>query len=478
MKDGEQDPGINGNGNGHAPIDGAQAVDQAIERYEKEQQRQRAIEALVVEALGYRGADAAAIKAISRKALDESWEVQKTHLELVLARRAHAPAIHRHVDLPTPKVLEAALVMACLGQGGDEKVANDRDYGPEVAAQAYPLRSRGLRGTIAAALEASGVRVPYGNRELYEAILDNRHSRHDRSIQAEGFSTVNLPGILGNVANKILLDAFLAFDATYDVIAQQADFSNFHLHSIYRLEATGDFALVPSTGEIKNAVLGEDSYTNQLDTRGLILTVSRKMIINDDLNAFKDLTASLARKARVGIEKALYGKVMEASDSFYTTARGNKLTGSLGLTELAAAETAMLSMVDLNGDPIFATPAIVLVPPGLKSYATSIFLSELLQGATSSAKGQPAGNPFRGRFQVVSSPFLAASSLPGSSATTWYLLANPNMLPALQVAYLDGRRAPTTETRDAEFDTLGLQLRCYWDFGVAQLDYRGIIKNV
>jgi hypothetical protein len=469
-KDGEQDPGITG-GNGHAPIDGAQAVDQALERYEKEQQRQKAIETLVLEALGYRGADSTAIRAISRKALDENWEVQKTHLELVLARRAHAPAA-RGQDLPTPKVLEAAL---CMAAGiSDEKIAKDRDYGPDIAAQAWPLRTRGLRGTIAAALEAGGVRVPYGNRELYDAILDNRHNR---SIQAEGFSTVNLPGILGSVANKILLDAFLQFDATYEIIAQQADFSNFHVHSIYRLEATGDFAKVPSTGELKNAVLGEDSYSNQLDTRGLILTISRKMIINDDMNAFKDLTASLARKARVGIEKALYDTLMEASDVFYTTARGNRLTGALGLTELAAAETAMMSMTDLNGDPIMATPQIVLVPPGLKSYATSIFLSELLQGATSSAKGQPAGNPFRGRFQVVSSPFLAASSLAGSSATTWYLLANPNMLPALQVAYLDGRRAPTTETRDAEFDVLGLQMRCYWDFGVAALDYRGIVKS-
>jgi len=208
-----------------------------------------------------------------------------------------------------------------------------------------------------------------------------------------------------------------------------------------------------------------------------MLTITRQDIINDDLNAFRSLTQQLARKARLAVEKALYTVVMEASDVFYTTGRGNRLTGALGLTELAAAEAAMLAMADAGGDPIYAMPRYLLVPPGLKSMATSIFMSELLQGATSSTRGQPATNPFRGRFDVVSSPFLATASLTGYSATTWYLLADPNVLPAFQVAYLDGRRAPTVETADAEFDVLGLQTRVFWDFGVARLDYRGVNKN-
>jgi hypothetical protein len=51
------------------------------------------------------------------------------------------------------------------------------------------------------------------------------------------------------------------------------------------------------------------------------------------------------------------------------------------------------------------------------------------------------------------------------------------MLGAFQVADLDGRRASTIGTADAEFNTLGLQMRCYWDFELAQIDYRGAIKS-
>jgi hypothetical protein len=137
----------------------------------------------------------------------------------------------------------------------------------------------------------------------------------------------------------------------------------------------------------------------------------------------------------------------------------------------------MGAAVDANGDPIYAAPRYLFVPPGLRSLADSFFLSELLQGATSSTRGQPATNIFRGRFEVATSPYLATASMPGFSPTTWYLLADPNMVPAFQVAYLDGRRSPTVETQDAEFDTLGLSMRCFFDFGVARLDYRGANKN-
>ena len=57
-------------------------------------------------------------------------------------------------------------------------------------------------------------------------------------IRASGFSTLDLPGLLGNLANKLLIDSFLTVDSTYPIIADQAEFSSFHKHAIYRLEST------------------------------------------------------------------------------------------------------------------------------------------------------------------------------------------------------------------------------------------------
>ena len=448
----------------------AASIASVIESAKRRRSRSSAIAAEVENALSFAGADVKKIEAIATQADAEEWTLQETQIALLRATRPRPPA-PRQADLPNGKILEAALAMHC--GVSDDFLAKDRDYGEEIVDRAYRHRSLGLRGTIAAALEFNGVRVPHGKTELYATLMSQRW------IQAEGgFSTINLPGILGNVANKILLQAFVTVNAVYDRVGDQADFSNFQIHTIYRLDHLGDFQIVPKDGEIKHGSLSQTSFQNKVDTYGQMLTLSRQDIINDDLNAFRTLTAQLARKARIAVEKALFTLIQEATDTFYTVPQGNRLVGALGITELGAAEAALATMADAWGDPIYATPKWLLVPSALHYMAQQIYTSAQVMDFTAGPnKARPTDNPFRGRFEVLTSPYLQLANMAGSSATTWYLLADPLMLPAFQVAYLDGRRAPTIETHDAVFNTLGIMLRCYWDFGVCQLDYRGAIKS-
>lgn len=439
---------------------------EVIARVRRERERQAAIRALVEEAAQLRGVDVEVLEKIAAQAETEGWTPQQTELAILRATRPKAPPPGRE-RAPTAPVLEAALAMAA--GVSDEALAKDRDYGPQVVEQAWPLRRAGLRGIIATALEAAGHRAPHGGAELFRALLD---------VQAGGFSSFSIPGILGAAANKILLDAFTSIQATYPLIADQQDFANFHQHDIYRLDHLGEFAKVPPDGELKHGRLTETAFSNRLETYGQMLTLPRQAIINDDLGAFQSLTQQLARKARLAVEKALYLLVCEASDSFYTSARNNRHTSNpLSINGLATAEAAMLGQADAEGDPIYSLPRYLLVPPALRWLADTIYTSATIQTTTTTDRGRPVDNPFRGRFEVVSSPYLQASTIPGNSATTWYLLADPAILPAFQVAYLDGRRQPTIETADAEFNTLGLSMRCYWDFGVARLDYRGASKS-
>jgi hypothetical protein len=48
----------------------------------------------------------------------------------------------------------------------------------------------------------------------------------------------------------------------------------------------------------------------------------------------------------------------------------------------------------------------------------------------------------------------------------YYLLADPNDLPMIEIAALNGRVEPTIETADTDFNTLGTQFRAYSDVGV------------
>jgi len=443
-----------------------------IARAKAERRRLAAIRALIEEAASSRNVDIELLERIAARAEDEGWDVQRTELEILRATRPRVKEVGQRQKTYTPAVIEAALCLSCGIP--DERLAKDRDYGEKVVEQAWPLRRRGLLGMLSLALEASGVRVPYNPNELYDTIVQMQRTPN---LQAAGFSTVNLPGILGNVANKILLDAFTQQPVTYDQIAAIEDFSNFHVHNIYRLDATGSFVRVPHDGELPHGQLVESAYTNKLDTYGMMLTITRQQIVNDDLGAFKSLIAQLGRRARIALERALYNVVMEATDNFYSAANGNRLTSApLGIDSIGRARAALSKMLDANGDPLAIEGQYILVPPELEPLALQIYTSMTLNETTEVNRPRPVNNPYVNRYKPVSSPFLSSGSGAGQSPTTWYMIANPALVPAFQVAFLEGRRAPTIETADTEFRTLGLSMRAYWDFGVARIDPRGAIK--
>ena len=63
-----------------------------------------------------------------------------------------------------------------------------------------------------------------------------------------------------------------------------------------------------------------------------------------------------------------------------------------------------------------------------------------------------------------------------ASQSTWWLVANPNDIAAMEVGFLNGQRQPTVEQADADFDTLGIQVRGYFDFGVSKGESRAAYR--
>jgi hypothetical protein len=47
----------------------------------------------------------------------------------------------------------------------------------------------------------------------------------------------------------------------------------------------------------------------------------------------------------------------------------------------------------------------------------------------------------------------------------------------IETCFLNGKETPTVESADADFNTLGMQFRGYFDFGVNNQDVRGGVKS-
>ena len=127
-----------------------------------------------------------------------------------------------------------------------------------------------------------------------------------------------------------------------------------------------------------------------------------------------------------------------------------------------------------GGKRIGGEPEILLVPPELEAAARQLYVATNLVGGSSTVAN---ANIYVNRFRPVVVPQLSDSSFTGNSSTAWYMFRSPAMYAPMVVSFLNGQQAPTVESADADFNTLGIQFRGYHDFGVDKAEYVAGIKS-
>ena len=406
--------------------------------------------------------------AIEARAIREGWTEQRTELEILRRQRPAAPAIHAVDNTVTAAVLEAA----CLLTAGHSSVEANYD------GQTLDRASRRYRGGIR--LQELLLEAAWANGYSGRNFRDSRavlQSAFGQTIEAS-FSTIDIGGILSNVANKFLLDGFYSVERTWRNICAVRNVSDFKTVTSYRLIGKDQYELVAPGGELKHGTLGNEQYANKADTYGLVLSIDRRDIINDDLGAITTVPRKLGRGSGLKINDIFWATFL-ANSGFFTAGNKNFVSGAdtaLAIDGLTKAEVTFMDQVDGDGKPIGIMPAILLVPTALSVTGTQLFKSLELRDTTASTK-YPVANPHQGKFRVEVSRYLANSVYTGNSAKAWYLLAEPNDLPVIEVAFLNGNESPTIDSAEADFSVLGVQMRGYHDFGVALQDPRGGVKS-
>ena len=406
---------------------------------------------------------------IEAQAIREGWDTTRCELEVLRAGRPKAPAVHVRDNSNT--VNGSLLEAACMVTAKLDGVENLFDEPTLEAAQRRFRGGIGLQELLLEAAWANG----YTGRNFRDSRAVLRFAFHPE-LEA-GFSTVDIGGILSNVANKFLLDGFFSVERTWRNICAVRNVSDFKTVTSYRLIGKDQYEQVMPGGELKHGTLGNETYTNKADTYGLMLSIDRRDIINDDLGAITTVPRKLGRGSGTKINDVFWGIFLNNS-AFFTAGNKNYLTGAdtaLGIDGLTKAEVAFMDQVDADGKPIGIMPAVLLVPTALSAMATQLFKSLEIRDTTASTK-YPIGNPHQGKFRAEVSRYLSNSYYTGYSSKAWYLLADPSDLPVIEVAFLNGQESPTIETAEADFSVLGIQMRGYHDFGVALQDARGGVK--
>jgi phage major head subunit gpT-like protein len=385
-------------------------------------------------------------------------------VESIRAARPSAPAVHVEQNREAiSDVLKAAICQSA-------RLANvEKEFSPQVleAAQKKYKGGIGLGELLVEAARANG----------YEGRTTFRDESYSRPILRAAFATHDISDILSATVNKSLLQGFTTVDNTWSRVSTTRSVADFKTVTSYRL--TGGFKFEEMSGkhEFKLAAAGNVKYQNSARTYGISTNVTREDIINDDLGAITAVPSRIGRGAALKLNEVFWTAFLNNS-TFFTSGNKNLGSGSgsaFGIDGLTAAEILFLDQTDDDGYPLAVSPSILLVPTALNAKALQLRTATEIRDTNSSTK-YPTANPHAGKYEIITTPYLSNSSFTGNSTAAYYLLASPQDLSTIEVAFLNGVQQPTVEQADLDFSLLGIQMRGYFDFGVAMVEPRAGVK--
>ena len=331
-----------------------------------------------------------------------------------------------------PRDAETVAAAACMGAAMPQKTIDAVFKDVDLDA-AHDLRVNRLSDIFAA--------FGYSYRPGNDAEMS-------RALKA-AFSSADIPNVLSNVAHKFVLAGFGAVGEDWRKISRAVAVKDFKAVKGVRLVMGGLLKPLAKGGELQPVDLSDEARSVQAATKGSIVGITREDLINDDLSVLSTIPERFGQMAGRTINKDVFGTLSTTGSDY-----GANTTGALNLANLAAAYALAMGIKDKNGDPIGPMPDIILCAPGNYLTAVNIYQSELITGASGKT---PASNEMRGILNPITSAYLTGTA---------YWLFN-SAFPLVDVAFLNGNQAPVVETANADFHQLGIEMRCYFDYGVS-----------
>lgn len=376
-------------------------------------------------------------------------EIRESAREEMATRTRTAPRIRVHGSSEDPATIRTrqADAVAFRMAGGDL---------PEASREFVNMS---LRDMALDSLQRSGVSI--------------RGLSTDEIFTRAAHGTSDFPLVVSNAMGKVALDSYRAAESPLKRLARQRTLPNFKPSQSIRLGEMGRLEEMTEQGEFTHTSRAETGESMSLKTFGRAISVSRKLLIDDDLNMLGDMTAAIGQAAAQTEADELVSILtgnpnMSDGNPVFYAARGNLAApgasiGSAGdLSALDAARQAMRKTKGLDGRTILdAKPRFLLVGPDHETAAEKL-MADIYPATKDDAVTFPS------RLELIVEPRIEDDG--------WWLFADPSRVPALQFAYLQSAQGVQIQRKEA-WTTLGMEYRAFLDFGCGWTDWRGAYRN-
>ncbi|MFN3614850.1 MAG: prohead protease/major capsid protein fusion protein [Rubrimonas sp.] len=415
-----------------------------------------------------RAATNAEIRSIARIAgLDQSWIDAQIDggADPDIARRAAFEALASR-SAPTIRTEQVRVEM---GDSQDEPALRARQMGEALYARINPRHE----------LSEPARRYAYSTpvdmaKELLILRGESTMALSPASLVTRALHTTSdFPIILGDTVGRVLRDAYQAAPSGIRRLGRQTTARDFRAVNKIMLGEAPLLEKLNEHGEIKAGTMAEAREAYKVETWARKIGITRQVLVNDDLGAFSDLARRMGQAAAETEARILVtlleagsgnGPTMSDGKTLFHADHGNKAGTGAAISDatLSAARLALRTQKGIEDRTIRVTPRNLLVPPALETKAEK-WLASIAPATAADV------NPFSGSLSLVIEPRL-------SSATRWYVTADPGEIDGLEFAYLSGAEGPQVESRSG-WDVDGVEIRVILDFGAGFIDHRGWFQN-
>ena len=303
-----------------------------------------------------------------------------------------------------------------------------------------------------------------------------------KGILTEAMTTTDLASIFKNALNKSMVSEykFSAYNNDWKkVVSEIVPRQDFKANTVTRIGGYGNLPVVNENAAYGDSVSPTDQeITYSIKKRGYIETITREMIVNDDLGAIRKIPVRMGQAAARTIyefvlDLIITNPVMDYDNKtlFHADHGGNLLATALDSTSFANARKIMRTQTELSsGKKIGINPKYLLVPVELDKTAY-----ELTVPAFGLSNPVPE---FHQTWKVE--PITIAHT---TDANNWFLVADPYESPTIEIGFLHGQEDPELfvsdlPTQGSYFtnDQIRYKIRHEYDGDV--LDHRSFVGAI
>lgn len=238
-----------------------------------------------------------------------------------------------------------------------------------------------------------------------------------------------------------------------------------------------------------NASIDSELQYNIL-TRGGIMWVTRRVIMNDSINLIKTLLAAIAHAARRTHAKYVWNfylnnAICPDGTAWFTNVHGNLSSDALNFTPLVSAVKALANMLESGSNEKYGLDLASFqwnLIVSIDMWDLAVKMNQTRSYFTSNNLTSEVTNPCYRLFgekneRIITCPFQS------SIDDDWGLVRNPEELPIIEMSYLNGQETPEfiiAENRDYEkygkSDCYGYKVR--HEYGGVLTEYKCGYKSI